>query len=394
MASPPPRRRLPFILTALSLLVLAALVLLVINGGRDEEHELLMGDPVPESDAPLVVFAEFGQAADEIFIAPADNPLDRVQIATVEHTHGWGINPALEMTGSLAVYTVLPPDVRPQPDSLAELWLLDVASGKRTRLARDADLLATPTLARDGGTIVYRSTPAAGVQDLVRIDIASRTRRVIHTVYTDFGVFPVAITPDGELLFSQISLTGTNLHAISLEGSVAGKARELLHASSQIARDWRLSPDGTTLSYLAPESVAERIVHRLHVVTLDRLGAREQQPPSTDEASTAEQYGPVWTPDGTALTVGREASAAQTAAAITLPLNKSSMPTTLAAPEMGFDVPLGWSPDGETLATRTFDGHNSADPGNEQLTLIGSGGVRRIITSRSEVIFLGWWDRD
>lgn len=396
MASPPRRLRLPAIIAALSLLAIVALVLFVV-GRSDEDDERRAGDPTPSSGAPLVVLAEFGQGADEVFVAPADDPADRTPVATVEHAPGWGINPAPEMAGSLAVYTVLPPEARPQRDSPAELWLLDVASGERTRLARDADLLAAPVLAGDGGAVVYRST-AGGVQELVRIDLESRARRVLHSVRTEFGVFPVAVTPatrDGgsELLFSQISTAGTDLYAVSLEGAAAGEARHLLHASSQIARDWRLSPDGATLSYLAPEPVAERVVHRLHVVALDGTGARAQQPPIAGGPVAAEQYGPVWTPDGAALTVGREAAPAFTAAAVTLPLDEVTGPTALAAPEAGFDVPLGWSPDGGTLAARSFDGSSSADPGAERLTLIGVGGERRAITSRSELIFLGWWAR-
>jgi len=397
MASPPRRLRLTAAVAVLSLLVLAALVLFVVGRGDDENGDRPADDPRLHSGAPLVVLAEFGQGADEVFVAPADDPDDRTPVATVEHASGWGINPAPEMAGSLAVYTVLPPEVRPQRDSPAELWLLDVASGERTRLARDADLLASPVLARDGSTVVYRSSDA-GMQELVRIDIESRARRVLHSVRTEFGVFPVAVAPAsnstvGELLFSQISTGGTDLYAVSLEGADDGEARHLLHASPQIARDWQLSPDGATLSYLAPEPVAERVVHRLHVVTLDGTGAQEQQPPIAGGPAAAEQYGPVWTPDGAALTVGREAAPAPTAAAVTLPLDEVRTPTVLAAPAAGFDVPLGWSPDGGTLAARSFDGRNSADPGAEQLTLIGVGGERRPITSRSELIFLGWWAR-
>jgi hypothetical protein len=35
----------------------------------------------------------------------------------------------------------------------------------------------------------------------------------------------------------------------------------------------------------------------------------------------------------------------------------------LEAPTQGFDVPLAWSPDGETLALRSFQGDLDADLG-------------------------------
>lgn len=385
-----PLRR-PALLAALSLVAIAAIALYFAGRSGDDDGAAPPASPGTGPAESLLVLAEFSRAADEIFVAPAGDPADRTAIATVDHAPGWGINPAAEMAGSLAAYTVLPAGALPQRDSPAELWLLDVASGERTRLARDADLLAAPVLAPDGTAVVYRSTDGTE-QRLVRVDLASRARRVLHTARTDFGVFPVATTPGGDLLFSEISTAGTDLHAVSLHGPGAGGPRHVLHASPYIARDWRLAPDGGTLSYLAPEPLAERVVHRLHVATLETGGASKQSAPLVGEAATSEQYGAVWRPDGAAITIGLEAVAGP-AAAVTLPLDDTASPAYLAAPEAGFDVPLGWSPDGRMLAVRSFDGHNSADPGREQLTVIELAGARRAIPSRSQLLFLGWWTR-
>ena len=392
MATPrrsPLRRLTP--LAVLSLVALAALALYLAGRDGDDPVEKPAGTGPVGTGEHLLVLAEFGPNSDEIFLASADDPSDRTPVARVEHAPGWGIHPGPEMAGALAVYTVLPIGARPARDSPAELWLLDVSSGERTRLARDADLLAAPALARDGTAVVYRSS-SGGEQSLVRVDLASRARRVLHTASTPFGVFPIAITPGGDLLFSGISPAGTDLHAVSLQG---GEPRSLFRASPHIARNWRLSPDGTALSYLAPVSLAERVVHRLHVATLGPV-ARSGQPVSGTGAEAAEQYGPVWRPGGGAITVGREAAPepAAAAAAVTLPPGGAGDGTELAPPGTGFDVPLGWSPDGLTLAARSFDGRNSADPGMEQFTLIELSGTRRAIPARAQLLFLGWWTGD
>ncbi len=383
-----PRRTPPLrlaLLVSLALLALAAPALYLAGRGGDGPASDPSGTGTGGSGEQLLVLAVFGPNVDEILVAPADDPSDRTAVARAEHAPGWGIHPAPEMAGALAAYTVLPPDARPERDSPAELWLLDVASGERARLARDADLLAAPVLARDGTVVVYR-TSSGSEQSLVRVDVASRTRRVLYTASTPFGLFPVAVTPAGDLLFSQISGAGTGLHAVSLQG---GEPRALLRASPHVARDWRLSPDGSALSYIAPVPLAERVVHRLHVATL--AGGEAIRPASSAGVAATEQYGPVWRPGGGAITVGREAAASAATGALTLTLDGSAGPTELAAPAAGFDVPLGWSPDGRTLAARSFDGRNSADPGMEELTLIDASGARRAVRARSQVVFLGWW---
>ena len=340
-------------------------------------------------DAPTgatIVFAEFGPRADRVYTAPATNPARRTLVAVVEHVEGWGINPAPAMAGTRVAYTVLPPDAEPHRDARAELWLLDVATKRSTRLASDADLLAQPRFDRDGGALAYRSTTADGRQELIRVDLATRLRRVIHTADGGFGAYPIGFAYDGSLLFATLSAGGTDVYRVA-DGE---PARLLVHASDQIARDWQLSPDGRGLSYVAPELLAERWVHRLSIVSVEEGGRRELAAMPGD--ATGEQFAPVWTPDGRAITVGREAYPWSNARALTVAIADGE-PQPLPAPERGFDVPLGWSPDGGYLAARSFDGVSSADPGSESVVVISPDGGRREVAAPSEVIFLGWLAR-
>lgn len=345
---------------------------------------LLRGLPErPAEDAtatarPVLVYAQFGYSADRVYTAPAGDPTRRELIATVEHAGGWGINPAPSMAGTLFAYTVLPPGSAGR-GAPGELWLFDVASGTGTRLARDADSFVAPLFGPAGQYLVYRSIGPQGEQRLSRVEIATRARRVVHSYSGDFGIFPVAQEAGGDVLFVQLSTAGTDLYRVDGEGEVT----MLLHASDEIARDWRLSPDGRLVSYLAPVRVGERVVHRLFVYSIAGGGS-----PVAAQGSS-EQFAPVWDASGETLTFGREAYPAVAASAATISIADGSL-TVLAAPQRGFDAPLGWSPDGRYLAARTFDGSSAYAPGAESLVVISVEGERLTVAGESELIFLGW----
>ena len=213
--------------------------------------------------------------------------------------------------------------------------------------------------------------------------ISSAAPVVLQQTYRGaFGVIPIGFAGDGALLFAQLSTLGTDVYGVR-----EGEGAELLfHASDHIARDWRLSPDGRLLAYLAPEIAAERAVHRLRMVD---LGDGGELVAASGVVSAAEQFAPVWTPGGDGVTVGREAYPAVSAAAVTLSLVDGSV-TQLAPPDRGFDAPLGWSSDGRYLAARSFDGSGSYEPGRESLVVLSTEGVRRPVGARGELIFLGW----
>ena len=374
---------LPRQLRSPSLLAPLGVLALLIVGGAALLLAGREGDDRAAAPAEAqLVFAEFGATEDRIYLAAANDLEERSVIARVPHASGWALTPAREMAGTLVAFTVLPRDAPPRRDSPAELWLLDVATGELTRLARDADLLAAPVLDREGRYLVYRSSGLDGSQALVRVDLASRARRTLLEVATDFGLFPVAFARDGALLFAQLSNGGTDLHRVAPDGSTA----PLVHASDHVARDWRLSPDGRALSYLAPEIEAERVVQRLHVVALDGSSA----PPVEASAGIAgEQFSPVWTPRGDGITFGQEAGFAAGAPALTLPLG-GAPPLPLDGPQQGFDAPLGWSDDGRYLATRSFDGRDASAPGRESLVVIATAGGRETVRADRELIFIGW----
>src|SRR5690606_33992687 len=146
------------------------------------------------------------------------------------------------------------------------------------------------------------------------------------------------------LLFARLSANGTDVYRVGEDAP-----QLIFHASDNLARDWRVSPDGRALSYLAPEILAERVVHREQVIPLE---GRLEHAAFASGDLPMEQYGPVWSPDGSSLTVGQETFPGEGAPAAIL--TRAGINDELAAPEEGFDVPLQWSADGDYLAVRAF----------------------------------------
>ena len=328
-------------------------------------------------EEPLLVFAEFGSTVDKILIAPAANPESLTLIQSVPHADGWGINPAPEMVAGRTAFTVLPSDIQPDRSSAAELWVLDIKTTSKVRLARDADLLVAPILREDGGILVYRRTEDSGAQSLIRVDLETRTRRVLHTDQSEFGVFPIGFDEKGNLLFTRISPSGTDL----LRVTESSNLEVLLHASDEIARDWTVAPDGNAVAFVTPVLEREQIIHQAQIVSLN-----EGNITAPVDTSQGEQYSPRWRYDGS-LAIGCSTNSSSGSAPIVITASEKII---LPAAPVGFDVPLGWSVDGTYLAVRHFSGTGSRDPGDETLVILGGASTRVEITATSDLLFLGW----
>jgi Tol biopolymer transport system component len=360
-------------LAILSVLLVAAGGSFMLLGGRDEDAR---------PSGPQLVFAEFGARTDRIYSAPASDPARRTLITTVDHADEWGLNPGLAPAGTLVAFTALPPGSRPQPDTPADLWLLDVATKSKRRLAGDADLRIAPVFDRDGRYLLYRASASGGQQRLVRLEVANGAQRTLHTAETAFGIFPIGFDAGGAVLYASISNRGSDVYRLA-----EGEERTLLfHASDEVARDWRLSPDGTAIAFNAPAVTAERVYQRLHVVRIEGTSATEI--PATTPASAPDQYGVAWRPSGDAVTVGNAPAGPGPAPATDVPLT-SGTPLPLATPPRGFDRPLLWSDDGNALVVQSFEGTSATDPGS-QSTVVISGAQRLPVTGTGDILVFGW----
>ena len=138
-----------------ALLVGAAGLLLSLRGtaGNDPTVSSQL-QSLLQQGGPLVVYSEFGLAADTLWAANADDPADRVQLGRVDHAENFGIFPNLSPDGTRIAYTVLLPV--PGPNGAAELWVLEIAGGASRRLADGIDLRVTPVWSPASDAVVVR----------------------------------------------------------------------------------------------------------------------------------------------------------------------------------------------------------------------------------------------
>jgi hypothetical protein len=331
--------------------------------------------------APLLVFAEYSETVDRIYTAPAGAPGERTLLDTIPHAAGWAITPGAAIVDGLAAFNVLPPESAGRRDSPAELWILDVAAGSRVRFASDADLLIPPVFSPDGDSLLYRTALLEGRQEIVRVNLETRARRVVHVEESPFGVFPVGFDGSDRPLVVRLSLTGSDLLRIDHpEPPVL-----LQHLSDEITREWRLSIDGSALAFAAP------VIDRELVLWQPRALRTSSGEPLSVVLPPASYYAPLWEPSTGALTAGSLGGGLLGGAAdgVVL-LGPDGALAALARPSEGFDVPLGWSHDGRWLAVRQFERANNVDPGVDTVTVIGLDGTRRLVEAEREVIVLGW----
>jgi len=354
----------------------------------------LIGGGLPQSDTgsgPRLLVTEFGLNQDTLWAISADEPDRRQPVATLPHAPGYGAYASVSADGGSLAYTALPPGLKnPAADSPAEVWLLDLSTGQSRVLAADADLLVTPVWAPDGRSLVFRrSYPqenAAGSFELVRVDLTGGETAVAKA---EAGLFPIGFAPDGTFLYTAVSPTGTDLmRAAALRADVA--AERLAHLSDEFTREWRLSPDGRELAFLAPQVTNGGMVLRAMVADLSRGAGQVSVRLEVADGALAQEFGPVWHPDGD-LTLGRLSPGQSRAGALRLSAQaEDGAAEALPRPDRGFDVPISWSPDGDVLAVRTFENASPVQPGRARLELVQEDGGRRPIEMGSEVSVAGW----
>lgn len=344
--------------------------------------EQASGDPTGQAsslaalpEGTKFIYREFGPRADTIWAALADDPSQRVPLAQVEHSAGWGIRASLSADGARLAYVAVSSE-----DGTGRVWLMELDGSNRRRLAEAADARIAPVWAPDGSAVAFVRSTEVG-PSLAQAGVDGSYMALV--VGGALGFYPIGYAPDGRsFYYAQVTTAGTDFGAVSL---LEGGARLFAHASDYIARDWRLSPDGQHIAYLAPQVAGGRVHYQAFVVAVAG-GAPTAVVP---QASADDHLGPAWHPNGHELTVGR-ASAGDNAALEMVRAATGEGVQTLAGPQRGFDVPVAWSPDGGYLAVRTLDGDSTRNPGRERDGIITASGKRQQIIAKGDVEFIGW----
>jgi Tol biopolymer transport system component len=337
-----------------------------------------------------LLISEFNDNADTIVALDPSDSTTRTKIASIDHAPGYGIFATLSPDGQAIAYTALPSDTaKPGPDGPAIAAIVDV-HGDVTPLANDVDLLIAPVWSPDSASIVVRkNTPApdaAGSFDLLLL--GRDGSRSTLTTWTTAAVFPIAFAPDGsKLYFATLNNSGSDLYSIAPDGTAETK---IAHLSDEIARDWRLAPDGSALAYAVAEggstpSVIARTLNLSTGIATDAMAPDSLQsgPPSTGIARG--ELNPAWR-GSRELTIGSlNLDGGGNAVAVDAAGGASSITTN----DDSIDVPLDWSPDGTTLAVRAVDGKTPAEAGTSHVELVRDGARDRVSES-ADVQIVGW----
>ena len=335
-----------------------------------------------QSAGQRLLISEFAEDADTIVaIDPADPQGARTQIARIGHAPGYGIFAALSPAGDAIAYTALPADTsKPAPDAPAIAAIVE-DDGDVVTLATDIDLLIPPIWSPDGASIVVRkNTPAANSAGRFELILLGRDgSRSTITSWSSAAVFPIAFSPDGAALyFATLDETGVDLYSVAPDGAAETK---IAHLSDDIARDWKLSPDGSTLAYSVALSGAQP---RVVTMTLDLATAVAAEAVAK---SAGAEFNPAWRPDGE-LTIA--SVDAQGGGAVSV--DATGATEQITGNDGAIDLPLGWSPDGATLAVRTIEGATPFEAGESHLELVTQHGGRERISDSADVLIVGWME--
>ncbi len=337
-----------------------------------------------------LLVSEFGDSSDTIVAVDPADVSARTTIATVDHAPNYGIFATLSPDGKAIAYTALPSDTaQPGPDSPANAAIVDV-NGEVAPLADDVDLLIAPVWSPDSASIVVRkNTPAIDAAGSFELLLLGRDgSRATLTTWSTASVFPIAFAPDGaRLYFAALNNAGTDLYSIAPDGTAETK---IAHLSDQIARDWRLSPDGATLAYSVAESggapaVIARTLDLSTGTASDAVApaALQSGPPSTGIARG--ELNPVWNANGELTIATLNLDGGGNATAIDAAGGSSAITTN----DDRIDLPLDWSPDGNTLAVRAVDGQTPSEASASHVELVHDGERDRVSES-ADVQIVGW----
>ena len=341
-----------------------------------------------------LLISEFGDKTDTIVaVDPNDVAGARTQIATVDHAPGFGVFPVLAHDGKAIAYTALPPGaIKPGPASPAEAAIVDVG-GETHALADDVDLLVPPIWSPDDQSIVVRKNTAPrdgsdGAGSFELLLLGRDGSRSTITSWQSASVFPISYSNDGaKIYFATLNNTGADLYSVAPNGSGETK---IAHLSDEIARDWRLSPDGATIAYSVATSGASPAVitktlaldsgNATEAVAADQL---EAGPPSTGIARG--ELNPTWRPGGQ-LTIG---ALKLDGGGDALTIDGAGATSRVTTNTDGIDLPLAWAPDETSLAVRALDGRTPFDASTSHVDLVRNGNRERV-SENADVLIVGW----
>jgi len=324
--------------------------------------------------APSGSYAVVARPEDEydvVAVAPASGG-EPVEVARVPHLRGFTSNGSVSPNGrQLALVTVN--DGSPNRPE-ASLLVLDLESGVTKHLAHNVSPLQTALWSPDGRSLVVTRELDSGKSRpnvrFLRVSLSDGAAAELFDVPTPLGAYAVGFDSSDGLFAVTIDGSGSRLLRNGAPGAVL---------STQITRDWRLSPDGTQIAFIEVNLESGlRYVARTMNVGGGETGGVEAQ--SVSARAEGQQLGSAWKPGGVSATFGREPAGTARSSEI-------GGVQAQAQAVAGFDVPLEYAPDGSTLGVTHWTGSSFSQPGTPTIQLVADSGRVEV---RNFTRFFGW----
>lgn len=313
-----------------------------------------------------VVTTSSGDKADTIYVAPVSDPAKQAEIAKVGHLPGYTPTGAVSPDGRRVALVVADAGTPANPG--ASVLVVELETGDVTRVAIGAEPRQTPAWTPDGRVVFSRSSGADSPAQTVTfsaVDVNGDAETEIARFDGVLGAYAVGYDPQGRFLVVVIDNRGSTL---------VRDGTELQLLSSQITRDWELSPDATQIAFIETD-VRGGLHYNGRVLPVEGPADGGVAAQALDDG--AQELGVAWGPTG--LAFGREPGGPQTLG--------SASAQAVPGSQGGFDVPISYAPDGQALAVQTWSGRSFENAGKMQLEVV-RGDSRAVLPGATAV--LGW----
>ncbi|MEO8539566.1 MAG: hypothetical protein ABI577_07485 [bacterium] len=307
------------------------------------------------ASAPSGDYAVLGRSdgdADVISVAWAANPGAVTELVRVPHLPGFTSTGAVSPDGKkLALVSV---DGGSPSHPTASLNVVGLETGLLSRAAVKIAPGQTPVWDPSGERVVVTrfagGSDSPGAVSLFSVAASGKDETLLATFGNALGVYPVGFA------------SGTNLVSVIIDGNgsrLRVGSKDAGSISTEITRDWRLSPDGSQLAFIE-SSTANGVQYLARTISLDGGGDVSAQ--SLSAAVSA--LGTAWNPATKTATFGVEPGAS-------IPgVSAQALSSAAASATPGFDVPMGYSGDGQDLLVTRWSGSSFQDPGKPVLQLV------------------------
>jgi dipeptidyl aminopeptidase/acylaminoacyl peptidase len=342
---------------AASIIAVLPIVGALFSGGSPSEAPRTAFATASAGNYMVLAMATPADDADIIYVAPAADPANAIEVARVPRLAGYVSRGSVSPDGKLLALSTADGGTPARP--VASLIILNLETGALTRAAVAVDSLQAPVWAGDSRSVAITRTaegdsgPADVSVTLVPVDRSGEVEVALFLGV--LGAYPVAFDPQGQLVTV----------VIDARGSTAYRNRdEVARLAAGLTRDWSLSPDGSALAFIEAElSGGLRYLPRL--VSLS--GGAAAQSLSAD----GQALGTAWNPAAGTPAFGNEPGSGGAA----------------AQSFAGFDLPLAFAADGSALVVEHWTGSSFAAPGDRTFE-VDHLGQRTSLTGYQE--FYGW----